>query len=341
MAPVTTAPLDILAPPLPTKLQVEVTGSCNLRCRMCIVSYRPILPRSASMPFEDFRRLLDAMPNVEEVVLQGIGEPLLAPDIFEMIEHASGQGRMVEFNTNATLLTRRVARRLIDSGLDRLHISLDGATPETYEFVRRGSDWHRVVANIRGLAELVRESGGQRPQLSLVIVLMRRNFHELPALVELAASLGVREVFAQNLSHDFSDVPTPEYAEIADYVDEQTILALPPGEVEAVFQAARAAADRVGVDLRLPEREEAGSPLTRDGQPGCEWPWRGGYTTYDGRVLPCCMVMGSDRVVLGDLKEKPFAEIWTDAPFREFRRGLVEGDPHPVCRGCSFYRGRF
>src|SRR4051812_32540263 len=105
---------DLLSPPLPAKLQVEVTASCNLRCRMCIVRYRPALPRSASMSFAQFKPLLDAMPDVRELSLQGIGEPLLAPDLYEMIAYASARGISVGFNTNATLLTRRAGGRLID-----------------------------------------------------------------------------------------------------------------------------------------------------------------------------------------------------------------------------------
>ena len=110
MASSVTTGNDILRPRLPRRLQVEVTGSCNLRCRMCIVRYRPTLGRSASMSFATFRRLLDELPDVNEVVLQGIGEPLLAPDIFEMVEYCGRRGLDVGFNTNVTLLNRRAAQ---------------------------------------------------------------------------------------------------------------------------------------------------------------------------------------------------------------------------------------
>src|SRR5215218_7041567 len=137
-------PNDITTPSLPHKLQVEVTASCNLRCRMCIVRYRPALPRSASLSLERFRRLLDEMPDLTDVSLQGIGEPLLAPDIYDMVACAAEHGIRVGFNTNATLLTRRAAGRLIDAGLSWLCITLDGATKKTYEFVRDGARWDTV-----------------------------------------------------------------------------------------------------------------------------------------------------------------------------------------------------
>ena len=94
-------------PPLPTELQVEVTAACNLRCRMCLVRYRPPFNRvTGSMTAERFARLLDELPTVRRVTLQGLGEPLLAPDLFDMIRIARSRGVDVGFNTNATLLTR-------------------------------------------------------------------------------------------------------------------------------------------------------------------------------------------------------------------------------------------
>ena len=339
--PPTPAP-DITRPGLPRKLQVEVTAACNLRCRMCIVRYAPPYPRSASMTFERFRDLLDQLPTVEEVVLQGIGEPLLAPDLYRMIEYASARGAVVEFNSNATLLTRAAGERLLDAGLGALHISLDGARAESYEAIRDGARWDVVERNITGFVELMRERGATKPALSLVTVLMRRNLEELPAIVERAAAWGIPDLFVQNLSHDFSDAPSEAFTAIADYVAAESVATLPPDEVERAYAAARAAAERGGVRLRLPALDERAQRVEVGGVAvGCDWPWTGAYSTYDGTVLPCCMVMGAGRVELGRLDAASFVDIWEGEDFRAFRRGLVEGDPHPVCRGCSLYRGRF
>jgi radical SAM protein with 4Fe4S-binding SPASM domain len=333
---------DPTRPPLPRKLQVEVTASCNLSCRMCIVRYRPPLPRSASLPLERFRRLLDQMPDLTDVSLQGIGEPLLAPDIYDMVACASERGIRVGFNTNATLLTRRAAERLIDAGLSWLCISLDGATPETYEFVRDGARWDTVAHNIGGLVALKQERRVTHPELSLVMVLMQRNLHELPAVVERAASWGIPRVFVQGLSHDFSDAPPTAYAAIAAYVEEQSVISLPPSKVEGVYARARTVAEREGIDLRLPQLQERETPIEVSGmQVGCDWPWQGAYVTYTGTLMPCCMVMGDDRIALGNVDNAPFVQLWEGDDFRRFREGLISGNPHPVCRGCSLYRGTF
>ena len=123
-------------PPLPRELQVEVTGACNLRCHMCLVRYRPPLNRlTASMSFTTFRKLVDGLPDLETVTLQGLGQPLLAPDLFAMIAYATTRGIRVGFNTNGTVLTRDKAECLVESGLTWLHVSVDGARrPPTRAF---------------------------------------------------------------------------------------------------------------------------------------------------------------------------------------------------------------
>lgn len=326
------------APPLPRRLQVEVTASCNLSCRMCIVSYRPRLPRSASMDVDSFKRLVEGLPGLESVVLQGIGEPLLAPGLFDMIRWATGRGIRTEFNSNATLLSPAAGQRLIDSGLDALHISLDGATAETYEFIRQGARFDAVTRNIARFARDAREAG--RPELSLVVVLMQRNLPEIPLIVRRAADWGIPEVFVQGLSHDFSDADADAFAAIGEFVRGQHVDGAPRQLVDDAFAAIRAAADETGVRVRLPSpgpADDASGPYDR----GCDWPWDGGYIARDGTVLPCCMVMGEGRIAFGNVNDRPYADIWESDDFQRFRAGLEGGDPHPVCRGCAMYRGRF
>ena len=333
---------DSIAPPLPRRLQVEVTASCNLRCEMCIVAYRPGQPRSASMEFEMFTRLADSIPGLQKVALQGIGEPLLAPDIYRMIDWASARGIKSEFNTNATLLTQRAGERLIDAGLAALHISLDGGTKGTYESIRRRARWETVCRNIAGFMALRRERQSPSPSVSLVMVAMRRNIGEIAEVVRLAERWGIPEVFVQSLSHDFSDADGT-FDDIAAFVRAERLQDVPAEEVDAAFAAARAAASNGGVDLRLPALRPRHDPIRlEDGTPvGCTWPWEGGYVSRDGAVLPCCMVMGEGRVVLGNLRDQTYPEIWHGPAFREFRQALLTPEPHPVCRGCSLYRGLF
>jgi radical SAM protein with 4Fe4S-binding SPASM domain len=103
-----------------------------------------------------------------------------------------------------------------------------------------------------------------------------------------------------------------------------------------VAAARRLAAD-LGLDLRLPGH---GDP-PGDGDLPCDWPWTGAYITHRGLVQPCCMVMGDDRVVLGDLAEATLGDIWTGPSYQQFRSELLSPRPPAVCRGCSAYRRVF
>jgi radical SAM protein with 4Fe4S-binding SPASM domain len=329
------------APALPRALQVEVTAACNLRCQMCLVSYREPLDRhSASLDFERFKALVDALPELEVVTLQGLGEPLMAPDLFPMLEYGATRGLRMGFNTNATLLTRATAERLIAARVDWLHVSLDGATAQTYESIRAQSSFAKVADNVRGLVELMRKRGADRPRLSLVFVAMRRNLHELPAVVRLAAEWGIPTLRVQNLSHSFSDTdPAGAYREIREFAAAEALWQSPSAVDAAVFDEARAVAAARGVALRLPELDVDAAPVT-SGR-GCEWPWTSAYVRHDGRVQPCCMVMGGDRAILGDLATATFPDVWRSDGYEAFRAALETDRPPAVCRGCSMYRGVF
>jgi radical SAM protein with 4Fe4S-binding SPASM domain len=324
--------------PSPQRLQVEVTSACNLACRMCLVRYRPrVNRREGAMDLAVFRRLLDANPEVREVVLQGLGEPLLSPHLFDMVRLAKERGAEVEFNTNATLLTRARADRLVELGLDRLHISLDGASEATYSYVRDGARWSMVERGLRAIAEAKAAAGAALPAVRVVFVAMRCNVHELPDLVRLAHAHRVTQVRVQSLSHTFDDTdPAGAYAGIRAFARAQALPLAPPAERERADDAFRSAARiaaALGVDLRLPQLDATAGR--------CTWPWTGAYVTSAGTVQPCCMVMGDDRVSLGSLADADFAEIWHGPAYERFRAALASDEPPEVCRGCSMYTGTF
>jgi len=224
-------------------------------------------------------------------------------------------------------------------------VSLDGATAATYEEVRHGTDmrpragqFDRVVANLRGL--VAARDGRARPRIQLVFVAMRRNVRELPALVELAADVGVDSIWVQNLSHDFGDTGgSGAYSTLREYAREEALFGEESERAAAVFAEAAARAAAADVELRLPRLEEPAR--AEDGAPGCSWPWDSAYVTHRGEVQPCCMVMGSDRATLGRLDEASFGEIWAGPEYQQFRERLLGGEPPDVCVGCSLYRRVF
>ena len=336
-------------PELPEELQVEVTGACNLRCRMCLVRYAPAVGRNeGALDLEQFLELVDSLPRIKKLTLQGLGEPLLSPHLLEMVRYAVRRGAAVGFNTNGVLLDAPIAEQLIAAGLSWLHVSLDGASEATYQDVRHGpglrprpGQFNRVLANLRRLVALRRVRGSETPRIQVVFVAMRRNVAELERLTELAADVGVDELFVQNLSHDFGDSSAESrYEALKRYVAEEALFGSELEYGRDAFERARQRADELGLRLRLPQLDERPSHRS-DGEPGCFWPWHSAYVTHRGEVQPCCMVMGSDRATLGDLHAAGFEEIWRGASYARFRERLLTDDPPEVCRGCSLYRGLF
>lgn len=329
------------AAPLPPSLQLEVTSACNLRCAMCLVRYRPPINKIAgAMAWPLFAGLVDQLPDLRTVTLQGLGEPLLSPHLLDMISLLKQRGVRTGFNSNGTLLRPAIAARLVDLGVDWLHISLDAADAETFEAIRDGATFQTVVANLAGLVRAKRDAASELPWIRVVFVAMRRNISHLAPLVDLLADIGVDELRVQNLSHDFGDTAgdtdnDTAYAGIRAYAHAEAVT--DDDAAQTAFDNARVRAQNRGVRLRLPSLE----PAATGQRPGCTWPWDSAYVTSAGVVQPCCMVMGDDRVSLGRLDEQTFPEIWNSPPYQRFRAALLDGEPPAVCRGCALYRGTF
>jgi radical SAM protein with 4Fe4S-binding SPASM domain len=176
----------------------------------------------------------------------------------------------------------------------------------------------------------------------MVVVAMRQNLHEFPALVRLAHRLSVDSVFVQHLCHDFAESSLPpQYRPMREFVDEQSLLGDDPARVGRFFREARAAATELGVSLRLPLTRPRAHPPGTPGPERCDWPWRGAYISYDGLAMPCCMVATPDRIHLGSVFERGADGVWNGPEYAEFRRQLSSDEPPEVCRSCSVYTRTF
>jgi MoaA/NifB/PqqE/SkfB family radical SAM enzyme len=325
---------------LPEFVQIEPVGQCNLKCRMCPVVYREE-KAPAFMPYEAFCRLIDEFEGVKELHLQGLGEPLLHPRFFDMVAYAAARGIEVSTNTNLTALSERRAEACVKSGLARLFVSLDAADREAYESIRIGARFDKLVRNLAWLASAKARLAACRPEIRLVAVAMRRTLEQLPALVRFAAEHGVRSLSVQHLAHDFGESSLPaRYLPMRAFVDGETLLNEDPARVRRWFDEARAVAQALGIDLRLPKLSSGKSPDALHGR-RCDWPWRGAYVAYSGEAMPCCMVATPDRANFGSMTARGVSRIWEGEAHRDFRARLDSDDPPEVCKGCAVYQGRF
>jgi MoaA/NifB/PqqE/SkfB family radical SAM enzyme len=323
---------------LPRFAQIEPIGRCNLACRMCTVNDRADVV--AELPLERFESLLDQLPGLQELHLQGLGEPMLHPRFFEMVALAAARGLRVSANSNLTLLTPERARACVTSGLASLSVSLDGASAAVYESIRRKASFAKVLRNLGRLVD-ERDAARSPLQVRLVMVLMRANLHELPALVQLSHAQRVPEILVQRLSNDLDQPGLPaRYIPIRSYVEQAELGPADLPQAEALFEQARTLARALGITLHLP-RLRALPPEQR--RRGCDWPSTRAYLTAAGELLPCCMVASADRASFGNVFDdaQGFAGRWHGERAQAFRAALEGDEPPPVCRSCALYHGMF
>lgn len=330
---------------LPSYVQIEPVGQCNLRCQMCPIQFRQDGPPHgplAFMAWETFIQLIDHLPDLERLHLQGLGEPMMHPRFFDMIAYAVAKGIWVSTNTNFTLVNAGRAERLVTCGLDELHISVDGATAATYERIRHRARFDRILRNIELLLEARTRLASRQPRLQMVMVIMRQNLAELPDLVRFAHQWSMESIFVQHLCHDFGESTLPaQYRPMRDFVEEQTLLNEEVAIVENQFERARAVAQELGIDLRLPRTRPRPHRPGTPGRERCDWPWTGAYVSYQGFAMPCCMVSTPDRINLGNVARMGIEPVWNGRAYRDFRRQLESDQPPEICRSCAIYHGTF
>ncbi|OEU65010.1 MAG: hypothetical protein BBJ57_07955 [Desulfobacterales bacterium PC51MH44] len=174
-----------MLPTVPPTVYIELTNECNLNCVMC--DRGSLSRQKLRMDMGLFKRIIDnaAEIGVPEVKLNRFGEPLLQPLLIDMIKYAKDKGiPRVYFTTNATLLTEELARKIITSGLDSITFSVDGGTAETYEKIRRGARYNKVVKNIETFARIRQELGPKKPEIVLNTIFMKDTEDEMPLVFQ-------------------------------------------------------------------------------------------------------------------------------------------------------------
>lgn len=326
---------------LPAYLQLEPAGICNLRCVMCAIRFRRDTLGSGLMGFETFRAIIDQLPDLRRLHLQGLGEPLLNPSFFDMVRYATNRNIEVTASSNLSVFNRDMAEAAAESGLRCLHVSIDGAARQTYESIRKGASFAKLLDNIEILLAERERRKSMTPALRMTVVLMRRNFEELPALVELASRFGMEQVFVQHLCHSFEEAALPvHFVPMREFVRRESLRGEDPAWIERRLHEARRSAEHAGIDIRLPLGLAAAMDA-RGRAPLCDWPWTSMYVSCQGHVMPCCMVSTPDRINFGNVREKSVADLWNDDGYNRFRDSLASDDPPEVCASCSIYTGTF
>ncbi|HUS91020.1 MAG TPA: radical SAM protein [Phycisphaerae bacterium] len=335
----------------PRKLYVELTTECNLDCAMCIrSSWRS---PGGTMPAETFARLLEqlgALPELRTINLSGFGEPMAHPAFFEFVAQAKAAGLAVEVITNGTLLDEDASGRLIDLGLDRLVVSVDGIAPDASRGLHDGT-FPQVAEALRRLHHMRLSRQVARPEVGIEFVATRRNIHELPQLRTLGLMLGFGSILVTNV------IPhTPELAEQTLYERHSTacrprratpanpVVDLPLLDANSPAGEAVEHLRGVGASLRV-----NGAAVSGIG-PRCRFVTEGRLAVrWDGQVSPCLALLHDHTYFfrrrprsvraypLGNVNEVPLAAIWAAEEYRAFRDRVRRWEFSPCidCGACD------
>ena len=339
------------------RVYVEITNKCNLNCSTCI---RNVWDECfGNMRDTTFRRVLAGIRDfspVPEVFFGGWGEPLVHPRVVDWVRCTKESGARTLLITNGILLDEKMARGLIEAGLDVLWVSIDGATPETYADVRLGEYLPTIIENLERLREMKSRRFGTspwsgHPKLAVAFVAMKRNIRDLPQVLELGRRLGAVEFSISNLmpfSEEMRDeilyrrtmytaaVDSAEDARPHVYLarmdlDDDTrdaLLHLLGGEYHVEF---------FGNDL---DSRADICPFVERGSVSIRW---------DGRVSPCWPLLYDHVGYLGDrkrrikayhvgnIRKRTLRDLWYSARYMELRENLVDFDfpPCVYCNGCE------
>jgi radical SAM protein with 4Fe4S-binding SPASM domain len=310
---------------MPVRLDIENVSRCNLRCNMCVVSDWKKGQRAQDLSFDDFKTLIDEQYGLVEIKIQGLGEPTMPGDpFFQMIRYARDSHIWVRTTTNATRLhLQDIHRKLIDSGIPEIQISVDGATKDVYESIRIGSVFERVKENCRMINAYAQSQDIRSTKMWFLV--QKLNQHECLQAVDLAAELGFRD-----LAYSWSLISwgDPKWRQTN---DELEVSAEERGDYEMAHRIIERAAQlgiRVGFwvsDIKYD---------TRSIDTLCPWPFERSLVTSDNRVVPCCTIGNPDSFEIGRGTGKSLSELWFSDEYRQFRQTHLDGKIPEVCRKC-------
>ena len=289
----------------PQSAQIEVTNRCSLACRTCT---RLKLPDLGDMSLDDFRQMIDSLGRLDRLWLSGQGEPLLHPDLPEMVRYCAKQGiTNTVIHTSGMPLDLEMADRLALSGLGELRVSIDGGTPEDMEYLRVGASLEKIIENTRAFVA----RGTVRT--SFYTVLNRRNHTSVPLLPRLAASIGVETIYIVE-TVPFRDETTER--EIYDRREYQ-FAALPEATRRSTLARLRENGLRHGVDVRIDLKWF---------RRRCFDPFRKIYVDFRGNVTPCCRI--HNEVYVGNILTDGLAGSWFSTEMARWRQDLLRRDQH-------------
>jgi len=290
---------------MPMTISVEPTTACNLRCPECPSGLRSFTRSTGTLDTELFEKIIDDnYRRLIYLIFYFQGEPYINPSFLSMVNYAHKKGIYTITSTNGHFLNDANARETVASGLDRLIISVDGATQEVYQQYRQGGSLDNVIQGTQNIVKWKHRLKSKTPHIIYQCLVVKPNEHQLDAIKSLADYLGVDEVkykTAQIYDYKYGNELIPDNSKYSRYrqMNDGTY------SIKGVIKNE------------------------------CWKLWHATLMTWDGQILPCCFDKDATHP-LGKITEHSLNDIWRGPRYKAFRRAIKAGREHvDICSNCS------
>ncbi len=290
---------------LPISISIEPTTSCNLRCPECPSGLRAFTRETGMLEEGFFKKTIDELhKELLYLIFYFQGEPYLNPKFLEMVKYASSKKIYTATSTNAHYLNDENARKTIESGLDRLIISIDGTTQEVYQQYRVGGNLEKVLQGARNVVKWKKELKSKTPNIIFQFLVVAPNEHQMEEVKQLGKSIGADEVRFKT-------------AQIYNYKKGSPLI--PHDEKFSRYK-----------------KQTDGSYQIKNKLANSCWKlWHSCVITWDGKVVPCCFDKDAKHR-LGNLQKEKFADLWQGEHYYRFRRAIIKSRSEiDICKNCT------
>lgn len=289
----------------PISMAIEPTTSCNLRCPECPSGLRQFTRPIGMLEPVFFKKTIDEVyKELIYLTFYFQGEPYLNPNFLDMVKYASNKRIYTSTSTNAHYLTKEQARKTVESKLDRLIISIDGTTQDTYEQYRIGGQLQKVIDGAKNIIEAKKELKSNTPHVVFQFLVVKPNEHQLEDVKKLAHELGVDEVVFKT-------------AQLYDFENGNPLI---PENIKY---------------SRYKKNNDGTYSIKNKLLNQCWRMWSSCVVTWDGIVVPCCFDKDAKHQ-LGDLKNQNFNELWKSFKYQNFRKSILKSRKEiDICKNCS------
>jgi radical SAM protein with 4Fe4S-binding SPASM domain len=290
---------------LPASIAIEPTTSCNLRCPECPSGLRSFTRPTGMLQTKMFEKLIDELSNkLIYLIFYFQGEPYLNPSFLDMVAYATKKNIYTASSTNAHYLTDENCKKTISSGLNRLIISIDGTTQETYQSYRIGGKLDKVIEGTKNIVKWKKEMKSATPHLIFQFLVVKPNEHQIDDVLKLAKELGINEVRFKT-------------AQVYDYKNGNDLI---PDNAEY---------------SRYQKNKDGTYAIKNKMLNHCWKMWHSCVVTWDGKVVPCCFDKDAEHT-LGEVSVSTFKTIWKSASYKQFRASVLRSRSEiEMCKNCT------